>query len=101
MAHPGVILIREVVDAPVIMGISKLAGLKPNTGEVKIVNPLFVGIDVGSQNNTVYLMKPDGEKHSSFRMQNNCGGANCWWSGSCRPRFGGLGNRHGGYVHLR
>ncbi len=35
------------------------------------MNPLFVGIDVGSQNNSVYLMKPDGEKHSSFRMQNN------------------------------
>ena len=27
-----------------------------------------------SQNNAVYLMKPDGEKHSSFRIQNNrCG----------------------------
>ena len=39
------------------------------------MNPLFVGIDVGSQNNAVYLMKPDGEKHSSFRMQNNRGGA--------------------------
>jgi transposase len=42
---------------------------------VKIVNQLFVGIDVGSRNNAVYLMKPDGEKHSSFRMQNNRGGA--------------------------
>jgi transposase len=39
------------------------------------VNQLFVGIDVGSRNNAVYLMKPDGEKHSSFRMQNNRGGA--------------------------
>ena len=39
------------------------------------MNQLFVGIDVGSQNNAVYLMKPDGEKHSSFRMQNNRGGA--------------------------
>ena len=39
------------------------------------MNQLFVGIDVGSRNNAVYLMKPDGEKHSSFRMQNNCGGA--------------------------
>ena len=39
------------------------------------MNQLFVGIDVGSQNNAVYLMKPDGEKHSSFRMQNNPGGA--------------------------
>ena len=39
------------------------------------MNPLFVGIDVGSQNNAVYLMKPNGEKHSSFRMQNSRGGA--------------------------
>ena len=39
------------------------------------MNQLFVGIDVGSQNNAVYPMKPDGEKHSSFRMQNNRGGA--------------------------
>ena len=39
------------------------------------MNQLFVGIDVGSQNNAVYLMRPDGEKHSSFRMQNNRGGA--------------------------
>ena len=28
LAHPGMILIREVADAPVIMGISKPAGLK-------------------------------------------------------------------------
>ncbi len=37
------------------------------------MNPLFVGIDVGSQNNAVYLMKPDGSKH--FSVQNNRGGA--------------------------
>ena len=76
MVRPGMILIREVADAPDIMGISKPADLKiPITGEVKIVNPLFVGIDVGSQNNAVYLMKPDGSKHSSFSVQNNRGGA--------------------------
>ena len=39
------------------------------------MNPLFVGIDVGSQNNAVYLMKPDGSKHSSFSVRNNRGGA--------------------------
>ncbi len=39
------------------------------------MNPLFVGIDVGSQHNAVYLMKPDGSKHSSFSVQNNRGGA--------------------------
>lgn len=75
MARTGMILIREVADAPVIMGISKPAGLKSQRRGGKIVNQLFVGIDVGSQNNAVYLMRPDGEKHSSFRMQNNRGGA--------------------------
>ena len=39
------------------------------------MNPLFVGIDVSSKNNVVYLMKPDGSKHSSFSVQNNLGGA--------------------------
>jgi len=39
------------------------------------MNPLFVGIDVGSQNNAVCLMRPDGEKHSSFSVKNNLGGA--------------------------
>ena len=42
---------------------------------MKIVNPLYVGIDVGSRNNAVYLMKPDGKKHSSFSVENNLGGA--------------------------
>lgn len=42
---------------------------------MKIVNPLYVGIDVGSRSNAVYLMKPDGEKHSSFSVENNLGGA--------------------------
>ena len=39
------------------------------------MNSLFVGIDVSSKNNVVYLMKPDGSKHSSFSVQNNLGGA--------------------------
>ena len=69
------ILIREVADAPVIMGISKPADLKSPCGEVKIVNPLFVGIDVSNRSNVAYLMKPDGSKHSSFSVQNNLGGA--------------------------
>ena len=75
LAGSGMILIREVADAPVIMGISKPAGLKSPCGEVKIMNPLFVGIDVSSRNNVAYLMKPDGSKHSSFSVQNNLGGA--------------------------
>jgi len=39
------------------------------------MNKLFVGIDVGSRDNEVYIMLPDGEKHSSFSVQNNLGGA--------------------------
>jgi transposase len=39
------------------------------------VNQLFIGIDVGSRYNAVYIMLPDGEKHSSFSVQNNLGGA--------------------------
>ena len=39
------------------------------------MNQLFVGIDVGSRGNTAYLMRPDGEKHSNFTVQNNRGGA--------------------------
>lgn len=39
------------------------------------MNPLYVGIDVSSKNNVAYLMKPDGDKHSSFSVQNNRGGA--------------------------
>ena len=74
-ASSGMILIGEVADAPVIMGISKPADLKSPCGEVKIVNPLFVGIDVSSRNNVAYLMKPDGSRHSSFSVQNNLGGA--------------------------
>jgi len=42
---------------------------------VKNVNQLFVGIDVGSRDNVVYIMLPDGTKHSSFGVQNNLGGA--------------------------
>ena len=39
------------------------------------MNQLFVGIDVGSRNNAVYIMLPDGSKHSSFPAANNLGGA--------------------------
>jgi len=39
------------------------------------VDKLFVGIDVGSRDNAVYIMLPDGAKHSSFAVQNNLGGA--------------------------
>gem|GEM_PF-3491772 len=72
---PGWILIRKGVDAPVIMGIVKPIDSKSNTKEGEIVNTLFVGIDVGSRDNAVYIMLPDGSKHSSFEVQNNLGGA--------------------------
>ena len=39
------------------------------------MNQLFVGIDVASRDNAVYIMLPDGGKHSSFPVQNNLGGA--------------------------
>ena len=38
-------------------------------------NALFVGIDVSSKNNVAYIMKPDGNKHSSFSIPNNRPGA--------------------------
>ena len=38
-------------------------------------NALFVGIDVSSKNNVIYIMKPDGDKHSSFSVPNNRPGA--------------------------
>lgn len=62
------------------MGILQPAGPKSMNAlnppkEVKIVNQLFVGIDVGSRGNTAYLMRPDGEKHSNFTVQNTQGGA--------------------------
>ena len=74
-AFSGMILISKSADAPVIMGISKPAGLQSPCGEVKIVNPLFVGTDLSSKSNVAYLMKPDGTKYSSFSVQNNLGGA--------------------------
>ena len=39
------------------------------------MNQLYIGIDVGSRDNSVYIMLPDGSKHSSFSVQNNLGGA--------------------------
>ena len=39
------------------------------------MNPLYVGIDVISKTNVVYLMKPDGSKHSNFPVANSLDGA--------------------------
>ena len=38
------------------------------------MDKLFVGIDVSKNDNAVYLMKPDGEKHSSFEVPNSPSG---------------------------
>ena len=57
------------------MGIAKPIDHKSNPKEGENVNTLFVGIDVGSRDNAVYIMLPDGTKHSSFPVQNNLGGA--------------------------
>ena len=32
------------------------------------MNTLYVGIDVSSKTNVIYLMKPDGSKHSNFKV---------------------------------
>ena len=39
------------------------------------MNTLYVGIDVSSKNNVAFIMKPDGNKHSSFSVPNNRMGA--------------------------
>lgn len=39
------------------------------------MNPLYVGIDVSSQSNVAYLMKPDGSKHSCFSVPNSLDGS--------------------------
>ena len=35
------------------------------------MNPLYVGIDVSSKTNVIYLMKTDGSKHSNFSVTNS------------------------------
>ena len=39
------------------------------------MNPLYVGIDVSSKSNVVYLMLPDGKKHSNFSVPNSQDGS--------------------------
>lgn len=39
------------------------------------MNPLYVGIDVSSRNNVVYLMKPDGSKIKNFSVPNSIDGS--------------------------
>lgn len=39
------------------------------------MNPLYVGIDVSSKTNVVYLMKPDGSKIRNFSVANSLDGS--------------------------
>ncbi len=39
------------------------------------MNPLYVGIDVSSKSNVVYLMLPNGDKHSNFSVANSHDGS--------------------------
>jgi len=57
------------------VGVLKPIDLKIQLGRGDILNQLFVGIDVGSRDNAVYIMLPDSSKHSSFSVGNNLGGA--------------------------
>lgn len=40
----------------------------------ELVNKLYVGIDVSSDNNVAYIMKPNGDMLSEFPVENNLGG---------------------------
>ena len=45
------------------------------TKEGDFMNPLYVGIDVSSKSNVVYLMLPNGDKHSNFSVTNSHDGS--------------------------
>ena len=68
MAGSGMILIREVADAPVIMGISKPAELKSPCGEVNVIRHIFRNIKAGSTdyNNSISRVQLKGQKKSAF-----------------------------------
>ena len=53
------------------MGIIKPIDLNLTGKKVIFMSKLYVGIDVSSRNNVVYLMKPDGSKHSNFSVENS------------------------------
>ncbi len=54
--------------------IESLLAFTPTQKGGDTVNTLFIGIDVNSKANAVYLMKSDVTKHSSFSVQNNLNG---------------------------
>ena len=57
------------------MGIAKPIDRKSNPKEGDAMNPLYVGIDVSSKTNVVYLMKSDGSKISNFSVANSRDGS--------------------------
>jgi hypothetical protein len=57
---PGWILICEGVDAPVSWVLPSRLTQNPIQKVGDNVDKLFVGIDVGSRDNAVYIMLPDG-----------------------------------------
>lgn len=58
-----------------ITGIAKPIDRKSNPKEGDSMNPLYVGIDISSKTNVVYLMKPDGSKISNFSVANSRDGS--------------------------
>ena len=71
----GWILIREGVDAPVSWALPNRLTANTDRKEVNPMNPLYVGIDVSSRNNVVFLMKPDGSKIKNFSVSNSKDGS--------------------------
>jgi len=59
-----------------IMGFTKpIEHSNLTTKEGDFMNPLYVGIDVSSKSNVVYLMLPNGDKHSNFSVANSHDGS--------------------------
>lgn len=59
-----------------IMGFTKLIAYKNLTKKEGVfMNPLYVGIDVSSKTNVVYLMLANGNKHSTFSVNNSKDGS--------------------------
>lgn len=71
----GWILVREGVDAPVSWALPNRLTANTDRKEVNPMNPLYVGIDVSSRNNVVFLMKPDGSKIKNFSVSNSKDGS--------------------------
>ena len=57
------------------MGVCTLLTAQNYRKEGDKMNKLYAGIDVSSTTNHVYLMKPDGSKHSNFSVKNSPDGS--------------------------